>query len=48
MRLLCAFVVVGVLATSIYAAPKTGFQAFIAGNPGDACRLVGPAQVWPC
>jgi cyanophycinase-like exopeptidase len=36
MRILCAFVVVGVLATSIYAAPKTGFQAFIAGNPGDA------------
>jgi cyanophycinase len=36
MRILCAFVVVGVLATSIYAAPKTGFQAFIAGNPADA------------
>ena len=36
MRILCAFVVVGVLAMSIYAAPKTGFQAFIAGNPADA------------
>jgi cyanophycinase len=36
MRILCAFVVVGVLATSIYAAPRTGFQAFIAGNAADA------------
>jgi len=36
MRIVCALVVVGVLATSIYAAPKTGFQAFIAGNPADA------------
>src|SRR3569832_2323997 len=36
MRLLCVFVVVGVLATSFYAAPMTGFQAFIAGNPADA------------
>src|SRR5690242_3421806 len=41
MRFLCAFVVVGVLATSIYAAPKTGFQAFIAGNPADAPPAAG-------
>src|ERR1041385_4620611 len=41
MRLLCAFVVMGILATSLYAAPKTGFQAFIAGNPADAQPAAG-------
>jgi len=38
MRFLCALVVIGVIASSGYAAgkTKTGFDAFIVGNPADA------------
>lgn len=36
LRVVCAIVVIGVFAPSIYAAPKPGFQAFIVGNPADA------------
>ena len=36
LRILCAFVVTGVIASSTYAAPRTGFQAFIVGNAADA------------
>jgi len=36
LRVLCAFAVISVVASSIYAGPKPGFQAFIAGNPADA------------
>ena len=36
VRVLCALAIVGVVASSLYAAPKTGFQAFIVGNPADA------------
>lgn len=36
LRVVCAMVVIGVFASSIYAAPKPGFQAFIVGNPADA------------
>jgi cyanophycinase len=36
LRVLCALAVISVVASSIYAGPKPGFQAFIAGNPADA------------
>lgn len=36
LRLLCALVITGVIASSLHAAPKAGFTAFIAGNPADA------------
>jgi cyanophycinase-like exopeptidase len=36
LRVLCALVVISVVASSIYAGPKPGFQAFIVGNPADA------------
>ena len=36
VRVLCALAVMSVVASSLYAAPKTGFQAFIVGNPADA------------
>ena len=37
LRVLCALTVISVVASSIYAAPKkTGFEAFIVGNPADA------------
>jgi cyanophycinase len=35
-RTLLAFIVVFGLSASVYAAPKTGFTSFVAGNPGDA------------
>ncbi len=35
-RCLLAFFVIGVFVTATSAAPKTGFTAFIAGNPADA------------
>jgi len=35
-RCLVVFFVIGVFVSTTYAAPKTGFQAFIAGNPADA------------
>jgi len=35
LRVLCAFAVISVVASSIYAGPKPGFQAFIVGNPAD-------------
>ena len=36
LRVLCALALISVVASSIYAGPKPGFQAFIAGNPADA------------
>lgn len=36
LRVVCAMVVIGVFASSVYGAPKPGFQAFIVGNPADA------------
>ena len=36
LRVLCALAVISVIASSIYAGPKPGFQAFIVGNPADA------------
>lgn len=36
LRVVCVVAVVGLFVTSIYAGPKPGFQAFIAGNPADA------------
>ena len=36
LRFICLVAVVVVFSSSIYAAPKPGFQAFIVGNPGDA------------
>lgn len=36
LRVFCTLIVIGVFASSIYAGPKPGFQAFIVGNPVDA------------
>jgi len=35
-RTLLTFVILFTLSASLYAAPKTGFTSFVAGNPGDA------------
>ena len=36
LRVLCTLAIIGAFASSIYAGPKPGFQAFIVGNPADA------------
>ena len=36
LRLVCALAAIGVIASSTYAGPKPGFQAFIVGNAADA------------
>src|SRR5215204_3007311 len=36
LRIFCAFVVTGVIASTTYAAKKPGFQSFIVGNAADA------------
>ena len=41
LRIFCALTVIAVATSSIYAAPKTGFQAFIVGNPADAPPAAG-------